>query len=62
MYKVLERIILKIIQSYNQDMISVKQTGFKKYQEFEEQVLSLITLIESGFQRKLVKKEKKKKD
>lgn len=53
-FKLLERIILERIQSHIDKLIPVGQAGFRENRGCEEQVLALTTLIEAGFQNKLI--------
>jgi len=53
-YKILEKMILKRIQPYIEEVIPVEHAGFREYRGCEEQVITLTTIIESGFQRKLI--------
>jgi hypothetical protein len=53
MYKLLERLILQRIQPLVEAATPVHQDGFCKHRSCTEQVMTLTTLIEAGFQRQL---------
>lgn len=52
-YKLLERVIYKLISAKIFDSLPPEQAGFKPNRSTTEQVLTLTTFIEAGFQRNL---------
>lgn len=40
------------LQPYIEEVISVELAGFREYRGCEEQVLTLVTLVQTGFQKK----------